>query len=325
MLAKGNEIRKLEGKMIAMKSAVTAVFGVSFLIFAGGQAGAQVRTSASYSITAEVADSGGAQTTSAAYTNNGSTGGVTGISTVASPVEVAKQGYVGQLFEVVGLTVSAPQNFVNEGQSIQLSAAQLLDDTTTLALSPASVTWSVFSGPLSPISASGLATAQIVYQDTAATAQGVFGGNTGQLGLTVRNVNIDDFGTYAGDGIDDAWQVLYFGVGNPNAGPNVDFDGTGQTNLFKYIAGLNPLDPTSRFTVDAQTVVGQPLQRNIVFTPLVAGRTYSVRFNPSLAVGGGTWTTLTNISISDNGNIRTVTDLNASDPDRFYEVIITKP
>ena len=141
----------------------------------------------------------------------------------------------------------------------------------------------------------------------------------------MRNVNIDDYQTYAGDLIDDAWQVQYFGVNNPNAGPNVDFDGTGQTNLFKYVAGLNPLDPTSRFTVQSQGVVGQPLQRNIVFQPLVAGRVYVVQFNTSIATGGGTWTTLSNISSIDNGNIRTVTDLNASDPERFYRVQITKP
>ena len=121
--------------------------------------------------------------------------------------------------------------------------------------------WSVASGPLTGISASGLATAGIVYQDTAATAQGSYLGDTGTLALTVRNVNTDDFGMYAADGIDDAWQVQYFGLNNPNAAPNVDFDHTGQTNLFKYIAGLNPLDG-SRFTLSIAPVAGQPAQKN---------------------------------------------------------------
>jgi hypothetical protein len=40
-------------------------------------------------------------------------------------------------------------------------------------------------------------------------------------------------------------QVQYFGVGttgmgNPLGVPGADADGTGQTNLFKYTAGLNP-------------------------------------------------------------------------------------
>ncbi len=309
-----------------MKRNPGIALGLTILLLPVAAAQAQLRTSANYSITTEVADSGGVRATSANYRNDGSVGGVTGISTVASPVEVTKQGYIGQLFEIVGFSVGAAQNFVNEGTTLQLTSGQLLDDATTLAVNPASVAWSVFSGPLASVNASGLATAQIVYQDTGAVAQGVYLGNTGQLPLTVRNVNIDDFGAYAGDGIDDAWQVQYFGLPpNANAGPTADVSGTGQNNLFKYVAGLNPLDPLSRFTVDAQRVVGQPLQRNIIFTPLVLGRVYVVRYNTSLAIGGGIWTTLTNISSADNGNIRTVTDLNASDPERFYEVQITKP
>ena len=295
------------------------------IVLGAASAPAQVRTSLNYAMTTEVADSGGARASSAAYSNLGSSGGVTGVSTVGAPAEVAKQGYIGQLFEIVGFSVSAAQNFVNEGATLQLSGVQLLDDATTLAVSASLVNWSVASGPLASITANGLATAQIVYQDSGAVAQGTYLGNTGQLPLTVRNVNIDDFQSYAGDGIDDAWQVQYFGVNNPNAGPNVDFDGTGQSNLFKYVAGLNPLDPTSRFTVQSQGVVGQPLQRNIVFQPLVAGRVYVVQYITTIAPGVGTWTTLSNLSSIDNGNVRTVTDLNASDPDRFYRVQITKP
>ena len=110
-------------------------------------------------------------------------------------------------------------------------------------------------------------------------------GQTGQLLLTVRNANNDDYQACAGDGIDDAWQVQYFGApSNPNAGPTVDVSGTDQNNLFKFIAGLNPLDsfplfsfPAFRFTVKAQPVAGFPAQRNIVFLPLVAGRVYVVR------------------------------------------------
>jgi hypothetical protein len=308
-----------------MNAQIAKALSFSLALITCGTIEAQVRTSANYSITTEVADSGGTRATSAAYSNIGSSGGVTGVSTVALPVEVAKQGYIGQLFEIVGFSVSATQNFVNEGATLQLSGGQLLDDATTLAVNASLVSWSVVSGPLASINANGLATAQIVYQDSGAVIQGVYQATTGQFPLTVRNVNIDDFQTYAGDGIDDVWQVQYFGVNNPNAGPNVDFDGTGQSNLFKYVAGLNPLDPTSRFTVQSQPVNAQPLQKNILFQPLVTGRVYVVQYNTSIASGGGTWTTLTNISSIDNGSVRTVTDLNASDPERFYRVQITKP
>ena len=80
-------------------------------------------------------------------------------------------------------------------------------------------------------------------------ARHIYAGNTGTLALSVLNVNTDDLPGYLGDGIDDAWQVQYFGLNNPQAAPTVDADGTGQTNFFKHIAGLNPLDPNSRFSL----------------------------------------------------------------------------
>ena len=89
------------------------------------------------------------------------------------------------------------------------------------------------SGPITGISASGLATAGVVYQDTPATAQGVYAGNTGTLGLTVLDALPDNYGSYAGDGLDDAWQNQYFGLNNPNAAPGHVSDGSGLTNLFK--------------------------------------------------------------------------------------------
>ncbi len=287
------------------------------------------RTSANYSILTDTADAGGRRGTSANYTNDGSLGGVAGISNVASPAEVAKSGYLGQLYDVTGLTLNAASLTVNEGATDQLAAWQLLDDATILAVPAASVAWSVQSGPLTGISASGLATAGIVYQDNVAIAQGSYLGNTGTLALTVKNVNPDDFGSYAGDGLDDAWQNQYFGLNNPNAAPGVDFDGTGQTNVFKYIAGLNPLDG-SRFTLSIDFVPdplhpGQFLagQKKLTFSPRFADRTYTITARPSLTLGG--WNAITASAPSDNGATRSVTDLNASDPAKFYHVEIMKP
>ena len=90
-------------------------------------------------------------------------------------------------------------------------------------------------------------------------------------------VNTDDLPGYLGDGIDDAWQVQYFGLNNPQAAPTVDADGTGQTNLFKYIAGLNPLDSNSRFTLTIQAFAAQPGRRNLVFSPRFPDRTYTAK------------------------------------------------
>ena len=169
------------------------------------------RTSANYSITTDTTDSGGARATSTAYTNDGSAGGASGLSSVASPSETAKSGYLGQLYEVTALQLAASPTTVNEGETRQLSGWEAVDDGSINALPATSITWSVMAGPFTGIDASGLATAAIVYEDTLATVQGDHGGLTGTLGLTVLNVNSDDLPGYNGDGIDDAWQVQYFG------------------------------------------------------------------------------------------------------------------
>ena len=99
----------------------------------------------------------------------------------------------------------------------------------------------------------------------------------------MRNVKTDDLPGYLGDGIDDVWQVQYFGLNNPQAAPTVDADGTGQTNFLKYIAGLNRLDPNSRFTLTAQPVAGRPGRKNLIFSPRLTDRTYMVKSKTDLS------------------------------------------
>ena len=125
-----------------------------------------------------------------------------------------------------------------------------------------------------------------------------------------------------GDGMDDAWQVQYFQPPNANAGPNADFDHMGQTNLFKSIAGLNPLDG-SRFTLSIAPVSGQLTQKNLTFDPVVAGRTYTVTSKTDLTIAE--WNAITVSAPSDSGTTRTVTDLNATGEIKFYRIEITKP
>jgi len=282
--------------------------------------GLAARSSANYSITPEIQDTAGAQSTAGVYRIDNSVGAIGALNTGGG--DVGKNGYIGQLYEITGLALSAQADPVNEGASDQLSASQTLDDATFLSVPSTSVSWSVLNGPLTGINTNGLATAGTVYQDTLATAQGVFG-FTATLPVTVKNVSTDDFGSYAGDGIDDAWQVQYFGQPpNALAGPNADADGTGQTNLFKYVAGLNPLDG-SRFILQIAFVNGQPGQKNIVFSPRLVDRMYTVK--AKLSITGVSYTALPNSSFSDNGQERTVTDFDGSGAAKFYEVEITKP
>jgi hypothetical protein len=280
------------------------------------------RNSANYSILADTTDAGGQRAASANYSNSGSASLLAGVSTVAAPAEAAKSGYIAQLYDVSGLLVNSATPDVNETETLQLAAWQLLDDATFLATDASTVAWGIVSGPITDVSASGLATAGPVFQNTSATVQGTFGGFTGSLNLTVLDSIPDNFGAYAGDGIGDDWQVQYFGENNPLAAPALDPDGDGQTNQFEFTAGLIPNDPASVFHLLIAPVPGQPSRRKIIFSPRLDGRTYTVQSRLTL---GGAWQPLGSSTVSDNGDERTVTDLNAAGAGKFYRVEITLP
>ena len=123
----------------------------------------------------------------------------------------------------------------------------------------------------------------------------------------------------------ESWRLLYFGI-SANAGiaaDTADPDGDGHNNLFEFVAGLVPNDAGSRFQVRNESVTGQPAQRAIIFSPLIAGLTYVVKGKAVLT--DATWTPLGSFTTADNGDERTVTDLNAGTGSKFYKIEITKP
>lgn len=284
------------------------------------------RTSADYLITSETTGAAGAAASSTSYSISGSTVSEfgTGSATVASTGDyTVKPGFAGRLYEIVGLALSASSLELNERASRAINAAPSLDDATTLtALDPTKVAWSVLRGPIVALSADGIATAGTVFQDSAAEVAGEADGRSGNLDLLVLNLNPDDFGIYASDQINDDWQVQYFGEENPMAGPNVDADGTGHRNLFKFTAGLHPLDG-SRFTLRIEPVANQPSHKRLIFHPVVAGRSYTVEATSTLV--HGTWSPLGAQTVSDAGAARTITDLNGSPAPKFYRVKISRP
>jgi len=275
------------------------------------------RTSANYSITTDIADVAGGRTTSASYTNDGSAGGIAGLSTVAVPSETAKAGYIAQLYDATGLTLSPAGGSVNENAPLQLAASLALDDETTLAVPAASVAWSVLSGPLAGISVSGLATAAAVYQNTAATAQGMHEGFTGTLGLTVVNTLPDNFQTYAADGIADDWQVQYFGLNNLSADAALDPDGDGFDNLFEYNAFLVPTDPLSFLAMSIDDTAGGG--HAVTFSPRQPGCTYTLLGSGNLSL----WAPVAG-TITDAGSQRTILDPVGAGPRRFYRLNVQR-
>jgi hypothetical protein len=275
------------------------------------------RTSANYSVTTDIADAGGKRATSTNYTNDGSAGSIVGISTVASPAETAKDGYIGQLTELSSFGVNATPNNIPQGTTSQLGGSANLDDNTTTNLSGSAIVWNSVAYPFQSINNAGLLTAVAnVYSNPAGSVSGTYLGATSFATVTVT-------GPYASSIIPDSWFVQYFGPApNPNAAPTADADHTGQDNLFKYIARLNPRDG-SRFTLAIQNVSGQPSHKQLMFQPITSGRTYTPQFATGLA-NNPSWQTVVSFTESDNGSTRTVTDLGASPPE-FYRIEISFP
>ncbi|HXI82669.1 MAG TPA: LamG-like jellyroll fold domain-containing protein [Verrucomicrobiae bacterium] len=130
-----------------------------------------------------------------------------------------------------------------------------------------------------------------------------------------------------GDGIANWWRLQYFGSSsttNSSTCGACDYDGTGQNNLFKYVAGLDPTDITSVFYLQIATVTNQDAQQNLLFNPLASGRTYVPQYSTDLA--SGVWFPLLDyLGPSTNGNQVTITDTIAAPPQKFYRIDISVP
>ena len=131
-----------------------------------------------------------------------------------------------------------------------------------------------------------------------------------------------------GDGIPDSWMEQYFGHATgssaDNSRPQDDADGTGQNNLFKYVAGLDPTNSASRFVLNILDVTNQEAEQNLTFAPETDGRTYSVEFSTDLTTD--VWNSVTNTAGPvTNGDEISVIDLDASQSQKFYRVRISRP
>jgi pimeloyl-ACP methyl ester carboxylesterase len=160
---------------------------------------------------------------------------------------------------------------------------------------------------------------------------GIAGGTSTNAQITVQDIvfytpqtNLVDS---VGDGISDGWRAQYF----PNVDPTgtttnylscaaCDADGTGQDNLFKYVAGLNPTNPASVFVLQIQNVPGQPTQKNLIYQPIASGHTYVVQSTTDLVAG--VWSPQAVSAPLTNGAQVTVMDPNATGWRKFYRVNI---
>lgn len=292
-------------------------------LFLSAAASGQVRSSADYAITTDTLDFGGQTVSSATYSITGSITAVTGVSENDSPVPtLARHGYIGQLYERLGLGMIASDSYPPEESTARFTAVHTNDDGTNDAIPGDQVSWEILNGPLTGISPTGLADTGKVHESTEAVVRGTVFSTPLQLSVYVQDTLADNFGLYADDGIEDAWQKLHFGLENPLAAPLLDPDGDGQDNEFEYVAGLIPTDPLSRFLLRIEPVPGEPAHRALKFSPVFPDRSYTVKSNTIL---GGPWQDLAGPDDDQQQPERTVTDLQATEPRKFYRVEITKP
>ena len=267
------------------------------------------------------ADGGGQRVASASYTMDGSVGGIGGIATVAAPAGMNAAGYVGQFTEVGGVALSALPAQVGETGTAQLGGAASLDDGSVTLLGGTDVTWGAVAWPSHAIGPDGVATTETVYADTPAALAGSYLGVAGSGSLLVVDTMPDNFGTYAGDGLPDNWQFQYFGLGNPHAAPGYDASGTGQNNLFKYTADLDPTNPASFFAIVA--VTNRPPNRSVAVSATSARRFYRLMYATNLAAG--TWNPLPDPSCTPGvAGGMTLCDTNGAAV-RFYRVQVVSP
>lgn len=131
-----------------------------------------------------------------------------------------------------------------------------------------------------------------------------------------------------GDGIPYRWTQSYFGHPTGQAADSSrgidDADRTGQNNLFKYVAGLDPTNPASVFLLSIKTVTNKLSQNNLSFTPMAPGRTYMPQFSTNLV--SHNWLPLTSYSgpVTNGGEVAII-DTNPIPPQEFYRIDISLP
>ena len=290
------------------------LLGVPVIVDAAG-------SSPDYSVEADCLFSGG-RAVGGDYRADGSVGEIGGHA--AGGVDVARKGYVGQLYDVTGLQLAASPSSVDEGATRQVTVARQLDDGSVLVGMPVGTAWGTHGWPLHDVNASGLVTASLVYADMTGLVWAVQQSATGTMDLLVLNVGDDDFGIYAGDELPDDWQVRFFGVGNTNAFPTSDRDGDGRDNAYEHGTGTDPTNGASFFALWIEIPPSTATNSmDVVFAPCFSDRTYTVGYRTNL--GGSGWSNLVGYVLSEDGAERTARDTNAVREVKYYCVHVSTP
>jgi hypothetical protein len=121
-----------------------------------------------------------------------------------------------------------------------------------------------------------------------------------------------------GDGIPDLWMIHYFGHPTGMASDlslaQDDADGTGMSNLQKYLAGLDPTNPASVLSLQIQAQIPSP--NNVTLSwPAVPGKNYQVQFKNDL--NDAVWSEIPGATIV---GLKGTVSIPAGPSTRFYRV-----
>ncbi len=262
-------------------------------------------------------DAGGQRASSANYSQFASISSLSGTSAQSANV-TSKPSFIGQIYTANGAAIVASRLTVPETQTVQFNAFAHLDDGSLLAIPSTTLPTNlvVWTSPLLTIDDAGLGTATAVYQDEAnVQVSATWNGFTASLpsALTILNTLNDNFAPYDADTINDAWQVLHFGLNDPLHGRgHLDPDSDGTSNVLEWAAGTDPLSATSKLgflTHNAQNDGGF----QTTFTSVV-GKSYRIQRSTDLQL----WTTIATVTATDV--ITAYTDAPAPVGKAFYRI-----
>ena len=231
--------------------------------------------------------SGGGRVTSAnvsIVSEFGTLGGV--VAESPSNVVVARQGFAGRLYDEAAFSIGAGAQFVAENGTLQATALITTDDNLFASVPGSAVTW-LFTNATGQaiVDAAGLISGQPVYESALLNLRGEYHGLSADVGVTVLNTLADNFGLYAGDSVDDDWQVRHFGTGDPLGVASADPDGDGRNNALEFLALTDPRDPASAFRFAIQTARLPSV--TVRLSTMEPGRRYVIQSAPTIR---GPWT-----------------------------------
>lgn len=279
-----------------------------------------VRSSTNFIMETDTVDGGGGMMGSVSYAADASVGGGTALGPPSSPGFFLPSGMVAQLYEFVGIAINPQSGSVNETQPNQLYVTAFAGDGSVLPGLASSTSWSLVSGPILSISASGVAATDVVLNDATATAGGTWLGFYNTVSFGVLDSDPDNYYGYGNDGLPDLWQVANFGMPpNADAAPDANPDGDSDPNFDEWMTGHDPDDPADcfRFSITGRTGT----VATFLVDKTISGRTYTLEYTTDYTTSPSGWTFVT-VETPGNQTDYTFQDTSSTDDRDFYHMVV---